>query len=327
MTKNHGHSVSLHRAGQLLLVKGFTFNYIRQRIRKMASNCIKRQDDYRNGCIRKEIVASCNSHVKESVKVLTEACEIANDRGFINVEVKAAVVHRPRGRTRKRPPVNALNNQTASVAAKCHLKRNGHTNTVFVQKRGRPRKIVTSGLPLISTNVSVATKSTDEAAVARRPRGRPRKRPPVNASLNNQTTFVAAKCHLLRNEHTNSVFVRKRGRPRKIVTGDSSLISTNVSVATKSGDEANEHQHEKAIEVGKADEFEQKDDVCRSFTDADTVVRRQRGRPWKQPTVGGTPLGVGNTLVMSECGVHERCDVNAAVLRRRGQPCKRFLDD
>jgi len=285
-TKNHGRPLSLH-CGQHLLVKGFTFNYIRQKIQKKAADCIKKQEDYRSGNIGKEILASCNSHIQELSEVATQACEKANGVG-------------------------------------------GSEDVVALDQKGlghRGRKTrVAHHASLGNTSMLMGKSVEAKAAVVHMPRGRPRKRPPVSASLSNQSTSVRVKYHLQSNGNTNSVLGRKCGRPRITVTGGSSLIDRHMSVAKRSGEVKDEHPCESGTEEdGKTDECEKTSEVCSGSTDAETVVRR-RGRPRKQ-TAAGTSLRDRKPLVMSDCGVNEHCETTAAVARRCRRPCKRFLDN
>ena len=180
-------------------------------------------------------------------------------------------------------------------------------NTV-VRKRGRPRKVSIGDASLIGENMLLATKCGEQEELHC-----------ISDNEVGQTDGLEKANKVVRSSTDANTVVRKRGQPRNISVIRVSLIGGNVVVATKSGEQEERHC-ENGISVRETDGPQKANEVVRSSTDANTVVRKCN-RP-RTRTVDSTSSDDNAVSLLTE---HQ--DANSAVVRRLGRPCKRPRDD
>jgi len=245
----------------------------------------------------------------------------------------ANTVVRKRGRPRKMSIGDAsLIGENMSVATKCGEQEELHcisgneggqtdglekankvvrgppdANTV-VRKRGRPRKVSIGDASLIGENMLLATKCGEQEELHC-----------ISDNEVGQTDGLEKANKVVRSSTDANTVVRKRGQPRNISVIRVSLIGGNVVVATKSGEQEERHC-ENGISVRETDGPQKANEVVRSSTDANTVVRKCN-RP-RTRTVDSTSSDDNAVSLLTE---HQ--DANSAVVRRLGRPCKRPRDD
>ena len=305
-----------------LLVKGFTFDYIQKKVRKMSpGDVIDDRNGYTNETrMAPEMAASLASHIHESsdVQRQTQPQNRCVDASLLNSKTVSEVSRK----CGQKMEGECDSGNTVRLTAGCEMANDllgDSIDTDAVAGEG----LGSAWQPLVGSdeNMSSMTRcgfaGDGVKAVVVHKRGRPRKRPLSDASLSNENTSVTAKCHLQENWNMNSVPLRKRGRPRKVATA---VINENLLVTTKCGED-NEYLHENGAGPG---ETEKSNQVVGSSTDTNTFIRR-RGRPPKR-TMEDTVLDDKQMLMMRKHGLHKHYNAYAATVRRRGRPCKRPLD-